>query len=751
MVESSVSYVLGSSIDNLTLTGSAAITGTGNALNNVITGNSGNNYLDGGAGNDTLIGGAGDDTIVGGDGVDTASYSSATKAVTINLSLMTSQNTLGAGVDRLMGIENVIGSARNDTLMGDANANSLLGGLGNDILTSGAGNDTLDGGTGNDTLTGGEGADTFFIGSGVSKINDLSGSDVVKIGTGGTANVTATTSWTATAASSNYGNFILSTAGYEINLSAVFFGTAGFRVTNIGAATTISGSKFDDILTGGSGADTIIGGSGNDTLVGGTGDDNLTGGLGADSFEVKTGVDTVTDLSDFDVFMVTSGATLNATISSAWTATVATRNAGVTNLTTSGLAVNLAVAKGASGYMVTNYGAATMLTGSANADTLIGGSGADSLTGGPGNDSLTGGLGDDVLFGGMGNDTFEVGLGTDYVSDLGGSDILKISFGATANVIVTSAWTATKASISAGQASISTAGYAVNLAAITLAGNKFGSYGFLVINSGLGAKLTGSGGIDTIVGGSGNDTLIGDFTLSSYVGEGELLTGGSGNDTFVSRDGGVGCRISDLSGGDILSIDAGGSANAFVVAPWTATSATTNAGSVTLYTAFAVNLAAAKGNRGFNVSADETTVIGSPLADTLSGGYGNGNETLFGGSGNDVLIGGIGNDHLTGGTGADTFVFNRSEGLDVITDFQSGVDKIQMSKFSYNLGQRGALNSDAFWVGTSSHDDSDRLIYNPATGAVLYDYDGNGAGDAVLILNLDSHPTLKYTDFSIWH
>ncbi|EJM81192.1 type 1 secretion protein with C-terminal target domain, partial [Pseudomonas sp. GM74] len=154
-----------------TLTGTSGddvlVAGTGDNVinagdgNDVLTAGSGNNELHGGAGNDLLFSGQGSDILDGGTGIDTASYTHASVGVTVDLSLLTAQNTLGAGTDTLTGIENLTGSNFNDTLTGDNTNNVINGGLGNDILNGGGGDDLLIGGLGNNTLTGGTGADTF--------------------------------------------------------------------------------------------------------------------------------------------------------------------------------------------------------------------------------------------------------------------------------------------------------------------------------------------------------------------------------------------------------------------------------------------------------------------------------------------------------------------------------------------------------------------------------------------------------------
>ena len=155
-------------------------------FDDTLTGNAGDNVLQGLDGADTLNGGAGNDTLDGGDGDgDTASYVGASSGVTVSLAIAAAQNTIGAGVDTLIGIENLTGSALNDILTGDANANILDGGAGNDTLNGGAGDDNLLGGAGNDTLMGGAGDDIMdggAAGSDTASYADATGAVTVSLG-----------------------------------------------------------------------------------------------------------------------------------------------------------------------------------------------------------------------------------------------------------------------------------------------------------------------------------------------------------------------------------------------------------------------------------------------------------------------------------------------------------------------------------------------------------------------------------------
>jgi Ca2+-binding RTX toxin-like protein len=115
---------------------------TGSAFNDTLTGDTGNNILEGGLGRDTLD---------GGKGINTASYANATTGVTANL--MSSNNNTGeAAGDTYKNIQNLLGSAFNDTLAGDKNNNGLIGGDGDDVLIGNVGSDTMTGGLGSDTF-----------------------------------------------------------------------------------------------------------------------------------------------------------------------------------------------------------------------------------------------------------------------------------------------------------------------------------------------------------------------------------------------------------------------------------------------------------------------------------------------------------------------------------------------------------------------------------------------------------------------
>ena len=163
-VQASISYTLTDNVENLTLTGTANLNGTGNNLNNILTGNSGNNILTGLAGNDSLDGKAGADTMIGGLGNDTYTVDNTGDIVTENLNEGT--DTVQASISYTL-TDNV----ENLTLTGTANLNGtgndlnniLTGNSGNNILTGNEGNDTLNGAAGIDTLTGGLGADIFIF------------------------------------------------------------------------------------------------------------------------------------------------------------------------------------------------------------------------------------------------------------------------------------------------------------------------------------------------------------------------------------------------------------------------------------------------------------------------------------------------------------------------------------------------------------------------------------------------------------
>ena len=137
------SYTLGDNLQNLILTGTADINGTGNALSNTIVATAGNNTLDGGVGADRLIGGAGNDIYIVDNeaeaSIERADEGHDTVLSTIDHTLSDNVEDLTlTGVSDINGTGNVLGN----TLTGNSGANTLNGGAGDDTINGGAGDDT---------------------------------------------------------------------------------------------------------------------------------------------------------------------------------------------------------------------------------------------------------------------------------------------------------------------------------------------------------------------------------------------------------------------------------------------------------------------------------------------------------------------------------------------------------------------------------------------------------------------------------
>ncbi|MBP7759740.1 MAG: type I secretion C-terminal target domain-containing protein [Alphaproteobacteria bacterium] len=428
---------------------------TGSAFNDVLTGDASANTLTGSDGNDVLEGLAGNDTLDGGNGSDTASYANATAAVTVNLATTTAQNTVGAGTDTLVSIENVKGSAFNDTLTGSSGSNVIEGGAGNDTLNGGAGTDTLSYASAASAVTVNLATTTAqnTVGAGsdtISNFENLTGSAFNDTLTGNTGN-----------------NVIEGGAGNDSINGSTGTDTASYE--NATAAVTVSLALTTAQNTLGAGTDTLTamehlrGSAFNDTLTGSSTDNTIEGGAGDDTMNAGSGSDTLLYAS------ATSGITVSLALTTA-------QNTG-----------------GAGTDTISNF---EKITGSAFADNLTGSSAAN---------TLDGGLGDDILDGGAGNDTLNGNTGTDTASY--GS--------ATAAVTVSLALTTAQNTVGAGSDTITNT---ENLTGSGFNDTLTGNTGVNILTGGAGNDtLRGGAANDTLKGGLGTDTLYGEADADMFV------------------------------------------------------------------------------------------------------------------------------------------------------------------------------------------------------------------------------------------
>ncbi len=620
---------------------------------------------------------------------------SATFTVTTSDGKASGQTSLQVNIAQLGKTE----SQGNDNLVG-TNANDRFNGLG--------GNDVIDGRLGADTMRGGPGNDRFYV--------------------------------------DNPGDVVIETSLLANEIDQVFSAISYTLPHNVENLTLIGHAAING--TGNSLNNDLIGNDRANTLNGDGGADKLTGGLGNDVYIVNHSKDRVIE-----------------------TSTLATEIDTVKSSVSYALSNNVE-------HLILMGSAAINGTGNALDNILTGNAAANTLNGGGGDDTLTGLAGADTMNGGRGNDTYVVDHVGDVVNDHGtlASEIDSV-FSSVSYTLKTNV----EHLLLIGTAAINATGNSLpnrligNAAANTLngmAGNDF---------------LDGSGGADLMHGGTGNDTYIVDqagdtvtessnspteidrvvssisFTLPSHV-ENLILVGtaainatGNALDNVLTGN----AAANTLNGGPGVDMMIGGAGNDVYVVDNAADSV-----SETSTVRSEIDRVESSVNHTLRANVENLTLTGSaPIngtgnswANVILGNAANnlligfeGNDTLMGGAGNDILNGGTNKDVLTGGPGADAFRFSIMPARgdeDEITDFSVAEDSIQLENAVFTqLFITGQLNPAYFVKSDVALDLDDYVIYNPGTGTLMYDADGNNTGAPVLIAVLGTN--LALTNASI--
>ena len=639
---------------------------TGSAYGDTLEGDANANVLDGGAGNDTLTGGAGGDTLIGGDGIDSASYAASTSGLTVALTAGLVTQTGDAEGDTFSNVENLIGTAFNDTLVGDLSANTLNGGSGDDLLEGLSGADSLQGGTGNDTasyahagaavsasladastntgadaagdsysdienlagsdyndtLTGNSSANTLTGNAGNDVLEGLGGADLIDGGSGSN-----TASYAHAAVIAGPGGTLL---GVTASLAAPGTNTGdaqGDRYLNI---QNLLGSDYNDTLTGNAAANTLTGGDGNDLLDGQGGADALIGGSGIDT----------------------------ASYASAATAIVASLADASTNTGSDALG--------------DTYNSIENLSGGIYNDTLIGDGSSNTLSGNSGDDVLEGLAGADVLAGGSGNNTVSYAH-SGQASYAAATSALSSGVAAS----LTTSFLQGDAFSQSGDAQGDSYSAIANMVGSDYADTLIGDAAANTLAGGAGDDvLEGLGGADVLDGGLGNNTASYNHAAAQAGGVGVLASldaaygvnsGEAAGDRYLNIGNLVGSTYDDtLIGNDADNTLSGGSGDDLLEGQDGADTLDGGAGNdsasyANASTAVRASLASASANTGAAAGDHYTSIenlVGSAYDDTLIGN--SGVNILSGGAGNDTLDGGAGSsngDTLIGGDGTDSATY----------------------------------------------------------------------------------------------
>ena len=730
----------------------------GTQFNDTLIGSDVSNFFRGNLGNDTIIGvGNGLPGTMVDDTTDWADYSNASGSVFVNLGV-SADAAQSLGVTQIEGVSIVgslygtaAGADGNDILIG---IQAVRGGNSADTLIGGSGRDIFDGRLGDDIIIGGSNSDTAFY-------KNASAGVVVNLNAG----VVVANPASATAAGWNY-------VGQS-------FGTSSGADGNdtLYGIERVTGSRFNDTLTGDANSNVFKGLDGADTIDGGAGSDWVSYGESRTIANLANGTNTgitvdlasPTDANGFISVSVADGMEMTSSIDklkNIENIVGSTFNDEITgdakdntfqgqegnDILRGGDGNDTADYKWASGSVTVSLtsnvssnsfqnGTATGADGSDqlfNIESIRGSEYADTLTGSSGNNTIDGGSGVDTIVGGGGTDTIS------YRSSLGS---VKIDLGnGSSNQTVTS--------LTAGNDVIS--GFK----------NALGSdYSDVLIAASIGSTIDGNLGDDILLGSSADDTLIG--------GKGnDLIRGGNGSADIALATGAytdysfvvntassglatvvdsisrtevergitmVGADGTDIIGADVEQIGFSGSAGIY------------------LDMAKSLQYGTAIFNNGVsdNGGDSRTIITGTSVADVLLGSNLVNNQTLIGLAGNDVLDGGgvavgsvAGGDTLQGGLGNDTYkvysaadkiIENAGEGTDTVQStasymLASNVENLSLTytnNFNNYLGLGNNLNN-ALTGSTSSDRLYGREGNDVLSGLAGNDYLSGGNGNDTL-------------------
>lgn len=709
---------------------------SGNDLNNILEGRGGNDTLDGGTGhdvlrggagndtlngengNDILIGGAGADMLNGGGGSDTASYVGSDAGVIIDLANSTASGGDAAG-DTLTDIENVIGTAHNDTLTGDANINTLDGRAGDDMLDGGGGDDRLDGDAGNDTIYGGAGQNRLDGGAGDDLLIGGAGEDNMRGGSG---------SDTVSYASASSGIGVnLDQTGDQTGI--IILDSSAGRSHSIASTLSVGGLE--------SRGDFVVLDTTTDTLaVRGDSASILSTDIIIDEVRSRFGLyggDYAATLTGATITTNASARTLTITLVDANTPATLTENAIIGSSDVIGDNLTSSIEN---------------IIGSAHDDVISGDDEDNILEGGAGDDKLDGGDGDDTLYGSEGNDTLYGGAGDDNFYGGAGADII-LGNGGYSNTV---------------SYATSAAGVTVNM-----------STG---VNSGCDAEGDTLTNIDHIIGSDHDDTITGDTAYNIIDGgAGADIIDGVNNDSdvsYASSDAGVTVDLSTVDANG-YSTGSGGHAEGDKLKGFNGlvgsdhddvlTASSLDGpdndvhggdGNDTIYGGAYFNWL--DGENGDDIIHDgnydgistddpfdiDSDIYGGDGNDTIDAGRGHdilygddGDDFLQANAGNDILYGGNGDDTMRGHLGDDIFVLNTSDtGSDTIQDFTWGSNRIRVDSVN---GTETTLAELGLSIAASG---SSTLIYSDVNDDGAY----NAADNDVLYLTLTSFSSSSWDD-----